>query len=390
MAASSIEKTGRKRARIVRLVGLIAVLGVSTALGLLHAANGGSWRPVNVDALCPFGGIETIWAFLSGGFLLQRVALSSIVLLAGTLVVALVMGRAFCGQICPLGTLQELFGRLGRRIFGRRLTMPAALDRPARYLKYAILIGVTLWTWAAAELVIRAYDPWAAYHHLSSAELVAEFGIGLAVLITSLLGSIAYDRFFCKYACPMGAFLGVFNRLSAFRVRRDVVTCVDCGACDRACPVNLPVATANEVRSAECIACGECVTACPAPGALAFASGSGRTMSPIRLTLVTLGVFFGVVAISTGLGWFQWSQPTLAGEIEKAAATGEAVDTSVIKGFMTMNEVAEATGIPAEELQGVFGITEAEMSQPLKDVKAVYGFTMEDVRYYVEQAMTAP
>lgn len=384
MSNTLTDKASRKRARMIRLTGLIAILVISTTLGLLHANKGAEWLPVGVDALCPFGGIETLWAFLAGGALLKRVALSSIVLLVGTIGVALVMGRAFCGQICPLGTLQELFSRAGRKLFGKRFVMPKALDRPARYLKYLVLIGFTLWTWVAAELVMRAYDPWVAYHHLTSAELLTEFSIGFVILVVSLGGSLMYDRFFCKYACPMGAFLSVFNRMSMFRVARDKDTCVDCGACDKACPVNLPVASSTVVKSSECIACSECVTACPAPGALSISSRTGRTISPLRLTIVTLAVFFGIAAVSTAAGWFQWTQPTFAGEVKAAVESGAPVDTSAIKGSTSMQEIADSTGIPAEDLQEAFGITAEEMALPLKDVKAIYGFTMEDVRAYVE------
>jgi len=384
MSNTLTDKASRKRSRMIRLTGLIAVLALSTTLGLLHGNKGAAWLPVGVDALCPFGGIETLWAFLAGGALLKRVALSSVILLVGTIGVALVMGRAFCGQICPLGTIQELFSRAGRRLFGRRFAMPRAFDRPARYLKYLVLIAFTLWTWVAAELVMRAYDPWVAYHHLTSAELLTEFSIGLAILVVSLAGSLAYDRFFCKYACPMGAFLSVFNRLSVFRVTRDENVCVDCGACDRACPVNLPVATSTVVTSAECIACSECVTACPAPGALGIASRKGATISPLRLTLVTLAIFFGIAAATTAAGWFGWTQPTFAGEVKKAVESGAPVDTSTIKGSTSMQEIADTTGIPAEELQAQFGLTADEMALPLKEVKAVHGFTMEDVRAYVD------
>jgi len=389
MSSTLTDRRDRRRARIVRIVALVSVLVISTTLGLLHANKGAAWLPVGVDALCPFGGIETLWAFLADGALIKRVALSSIVLLVGTIGIALVMGRAFCGQICPLGAIQELFARAGRKLFGKRFTMPAVLDRPARYLKYLVLVGITLWTWVAAELVIRAYDPWAAYHHLTSAELFTEFSIGFVILLVAVGGSVFYDRFFCKYACPMGAFLAVFNRISMFRVSRDAETCVDCGACDKACPVNLPVATCDTMNSAECIACSECVTACPAPGALSISSRGGRTIKPVQLTMIAIGVFFGIAVISTALGWFQWTQPTFAGEAQKAIESGGTMDTSTIKGSTSMQEIAETTGIPAEELRSTFGITEAEMALPLKEVKAGYGFTMEDVRAYVDEALAA-
>ncbi len=248
----------------MRWVALLVILAISTILGILHQHyRDGIFFVVGVDALCPFGGVEVLWSYVTGGTFIKRTAASSMILLAGSLGAAFMMSRSFCGQICPLGTLQEIFARLGIRLTGRRFTMPASLDRPARYLKYGVLFAITYFTWQTATLVIRPYDPWAAYHHLTSPEVFSGFAIGLIVLVVSLGASMFYDRFFCKYLCPMGALLGLISRISWFRIRRVEDTCTNCKLCDRACPVNIDVSTNDTVRSAECIACNECVNACP-------------------------------------------------------------------------------------------------------------------------------
>ncbi len=360
------------------------VLALSTTLGLLHASKALPFVPVGVDALCPFGGLETLWAFLAQGTLLKRIAFSSIVLLVATLGVALVMGRAFCGQICPLGTLQELAGRLGRKLGITRSNMPQPLDTGARLLKYAVLAIATVGTWMAGVLIFRPLDPWVAYHHLTSPELWTEFSLGAIVLAISIGGSLIYERFFCRYACPMGALLGLSSRFSWFKIRRTADACTDCGSCDTACPVGIDVAGAADVTTPECIACGECVTACPRPGALSFADKAGRTVSPLVVTLATAAVFFGVIGIATAADAFDWSQPSVAGEMRRSTEEGGGTfDTTVIKGSTTMSQIAEGTGIPAETLAQTFGLSQADMDLPLKDIKDVYGFTMMDVRTYV-------
>lgn len=384
------DRATRSTARRVRWLALLAVLAVSTGIGLLHQNKGGAFVPVGVDALCPFGGVEALWTWLSQGAYLKRIAASSMVLLGVTVGIALVWGRAFCGQICPLGTLQEVFARLGGRLFGKRPVVPAAIDVPARYLKYAVLAVFTLWTWRAGELVMRPYDPWAAYHHLTSPELMAEFAIGALVLLVAVLGSLVYDRFFCKYACPMGATLGLLSRLSAFKVRRDPDTCIDCGACDRACPVNIPVSPALDVSSAECLSCSECINACPVPGALSVSTRKGRTMAPLALTLATLGVFFGVIAVSWATGDFAIEQPTLSGEMRRSQQTGAAPDTSTIKGWMSIQDISDATGIPAGELGAAFNVPDDQLATPLKEIEHEGVFSMQDVRIYVSERLAEP
>jgi polyferredoxin len=105
--------------RTTRLAVLVILLAVSTGLGILHQT-AGSTRPVGVDALDPFGGIEALITFILSGTLLEKIAWSSFILLGATVAVALVFRRAFCGHICAFGAPQELAGRLGRIVFGVR------------------------------------------------------------------------------------------------------------------------------------------------------------------------------------------------------------------------------------------------------------------------------
>ncbi len=388
-------KAPRRAARLVRWAVLAVVLAATTALGILHQ-KAGVGKPVGVDALCPFGGLETLWSLVSTGTLLRRVALSSVLLLGAAVATALVFRRTFCGRICPLGFLQELAGRIGRGVFGRRLEVPAALDRPARLLKYVVLGVSLLAAWQTAELAIRPYDPWVAYQHLTSPEVLTEFGVGLAVLGVSLVGSFFYDRFFCKYACPMGAFLALVSRFGLVKVRRNASTCIDCKACDRACPANVSVSTADVVTSPECIDCGECVAACPVAGTLAQGTKT-RALTPVAASVLSVALFASLVGGATAAGVFGWTMPTLKQEMQRRGSGdgGEApaagtLDTSLIRGSTTISEIVDATGIPAEEFTRVYGVPASEQDRPLKELKDTYGCYPGDVRAFVELYLTDP
>ncbi len=400
MSEAEQRRSERGRFHVVRWVVLLSVLTISTVIGILHQ-KAPDLRVVSVDALCPFGGVESLWAVLSGGDMLKRIAVGSFVLLGASVGLNLLFGRAFCGQFCPLGTLQELFGSLRSKLGMARREVPKAIDVPARFLKY-LVFGVFAWlSWLTASLVIRPYDPWVAYHHLTSPELFTTFGIGAAVLFVSLAGSFLYDRFFCKYLCPMGAFLGLFSKLGFYRVVRDSDACIDCGACDKACPANIDVsAVAEAVSDSECIACGECVAVCPKSAALKLKSRRGATLTPVALSLATAGIVFGVVAVSLAFGDMRLTMPSLTAQIAPAGASAAPaaqgslpagqVDVSLIKGYMSMQEVADATGIPAAEFQAAFGVTDAELSMPLKEVKVNYDWDTQAVRDWVAQKTGSP
>ena len=124
-----------------RWVVLGVVLVAMTAIVTAHQQSRGAGRWAGVDFLCPFGGLETLYSLLSGDGFLRHTAASSVILLVGMLAMAVAYRRSFCGTLCPLGTLQGIFGAAGRRLFGaHRLTVPRAVDRVARYLKYGVLV----------------------------------------------------------------------------------------------------------------------------------------------------------------------------------------------------------------------------------------------------------
>ena len=385
-APAGSSKASRRRARTVRIVSLGTVLVAITALGLAHQRG---VNIVGVDALCPFGGIETFWSLVAGGTLLQRIAASSVVLFAAVLGTALLFRRSFCGTICPLGAVQEFFGKIGGAMFrGKRPRVPAAIDRPARWIKYIVLVGFTVWTWQAATLVMRPFDPWVAWMHLTSAELLAEFSIGAAVLGLSIAGSVVYDRFFCKYLCPTGAFLGAISRFSVFKVRREAETCTSCHACDKACPTNVSVSTVDVVNDAECINCNECVNACPVAGTLSISSGgsSPKVLGPLTVLGLTTAILLGAVGLATATGTFAWSPASLAQSAEKSGGTLNPED---IRGSMSFAEISKASGIPETAFQERFKITPAELGMPIKDLASEKGFDVHtDVREFVKEHMS--
>lgn len=388
MALEKAPKRPRTTARIVRWSVLAVVLVGITVIGYLHQVLAVG-KPQGVDALCPFGGLETLASLITSGTIVRKIAMSSVVLLGAVLGTAVVFRRAFCGQLCPLGALQEGFGALGRVLMrNRRMTVPVRIDRIARFLKYGVLLGFLSVTWATSTLVIRSYDPWVAYMHLTSAE-IAEYAFGFGVLAASLVGSVLYDRFFCKYACPMGAFLGLISRFSLFKVRRESASCIECTLCDKACPVNIEVSSATVVDSPECINCNECVAACPVKDTLAVSTKSGIRLAPLAVTGAVVAIFATVIAIGNVTGDFTLTKPSLAQEAAVTArqgtnGAGVTLDTGLIRGSTTWDEITAATDIPAETITRIFGIPVADQAMALKDTSTAYGVSPGEARAWVD------
>jgi polyferredoxin len=237
---------------------LIALISINHTL----VANGGGipfLSSASLHAVCPFGGVETLYTFVVSGLLVKKIHTASLALAGIVMLLSVLFGPVFCGWVCPLGTVQEWVGKLGRKLFRRRYNhfVPARLDRYLRYSRYGVLLWVLYVTATSGVLVFEAYDPYYALFNFWSTEVA---WTALLILSLVLLGSIFVERPWCKYACPYGAVLGITNLFRVFSIKRSTTTCKADGACSIMCPMNIQVDTKTSVRDHQCISCMECTS----------------------------------------------------------------------------------------------------------------------------------
>jgi polyferredoxin len=267
--AASPKAIHRQKAANIRLIVQIFFFALIALIAVNHSLEeAGKAIPVlssaSLHAVCPFGGVVSVYQFVTTGTFVRKTHSASFILMWIVFALTLFLGPVFCGWVCPLGSIQEWFGKLGKRIFKRRFNrlIPYKVDRILRYLRYLMLGWVVYMTAATGTLVFSDIDPYFALFNFWTSE--AAIG-GLVILGAALALSLAVERPFCKYACPYGALLGVFNLFRIFKIRRNATTCIDCKACDRTCPMNIPVSTSGAVRHHQCITCLKCTSeqACP-------------------------------------------------------------------------------------------------------------------------------
>jgi MauM/NapG family ferredoxin protein len=187
---------------------------------------------------------------------------------AALIALTLVLGRVFCGWVCPLGTVQQLASFL---FSGRTRRESLSVNRYRRWyaLKYYILAALLVGA-LAGTLQTGLLDPLSlTARGLASGLWPALPGgrpapggwLAALLLLGIVLASRWIPRLFCRAFCPLGALLGVFARFAVFRIHRRDQACTACTLCAFACQgADEPL---GRHRVGECMVCLNCLPACP-------------------------------------------------------------------------------------------------------------------------------
>ncbi len=257
-------------------------------------------RPPGVDGFLPISSLMNVYQYLSTGVIHPYHPAGFFIFLT-IIILSLVIGKSFCGWLCPVGFLSEYTGKLGAWVIQRKIRIPAWLDYPLRSVKYLMLgylFYVIIWVMKTSGVWAFLDTPYNLMADVKMYYFFAELSrTGLIVLILLWVLSFFIRNFWCRYLCPYGAFLGWTSLLSVVRIRRKKETCIDCGLCARVCPSFIKVDKVKTVFSDECIGCMQCVDACPVKNTLELQVG--RRAIPKRLVAAAIVILF---LAGTGLG----------------------------------------------------------------------------------------
>lgn len=275
-------------------------------------AAGMATRPPGVEGWLPIAGLmNTKYWLLTGE--IPRVHPAAMFLILTFVLASLLMRKAFCSWLCPVGTLSEWLWKLGRDTFKRNFFLPRWLDIGLRSLKY-ILLGLFLYAVASMSALALAQfleSPYGLVADVKMLNFFRHMGTTAAVVVGVLiLASVFVQNFWCRYLCPYGALTGLAALLSPLRIVRNKETCIDCAKCAKACPSRLPVDQLVQIRSAECLGCLECVAVCPVEDTLDLTLLVPQRR-PVRAWMIAAGLavlFVGITAAARYSG--HWDTPT--------------------------------------------------------------------------------
>ncbi|MHC4957712.1 MAG: 4Fe-4S binding protein [Planctomycetota bacterium] len=197
------------------------------------------------------------------------------VLAAGViLATASLLGRWICGWLCPFGLFSDITDRASLK-----RCKPAHGWRAGGFVVAALLlVGAGVFAWAG----IRSQAPFCSTVCASGKlyGLLPYYGTTAAgeVARAPLTGSLVYHaalfallimamiaisgRAFCRYLCPLGAVLGLGNRIAAVRIAHHDAACTGCNQCLDQCPMGIDLAKRDFLTDTSCIRCGRCVAIC--------------------------------------------------------------------------------------------------------------------------------
>jgi NosR/NirI family nitrous oxide reductase transcriptional regulator len=164
-----------------------------------------------------------------------------------TVVTTILFGRLYCGRICAFGSMTQLLDRIVPARL--RFEIPRRIEQRANYIKYGLLGSTVLYFLITKDISIYRYvEPFWMFSLKASTGL----WIGLGVLLAA---TIFIRNLYCRFLCPVGAFLGILSNLTVFRIKR-WQECKTCTLCEKACEWG--AIRGPKIIASECVRCDDC------------------------------------------------------------------------------------------------------------------------------------
>ena len=198
-----------------------------------------------------------------------------------TIVLTIILGRFFCGWICPFGAIHQFIGWLGSRRRSLKERIASNKYRKAAIIKYLVLIvflvsaaiplkeetilltglldPIPLIHRSFNLLVLPMADSFTNFLSVEPRLYEGAFLVGL-FFFAALFMNLLIPRFYCRFICPTGALLGLIGKYSVWRIGRSGAKCSNCMQCEKACEG--ACGPSKDIRINECVLCFNCYDQC--------------------------------------------------------------------------------------------------------------------------------
>jgi len=197
-----------------------------------------------------------------------------------TVVLTLILGRFFCGWVCPFGSLHHFVSYLARRKCNAAEKIQLNSYRKAQCIKYYILVlflFMAAFPSLSASLQTGLLYPIPLITRSFNLVLLPVFnrvaGLGstarrfyegawliFGIFTAAILLNLVIPRFYCRFICPLGALFGVIDRFAVWRIGKRISRCSNCKLCELNCEGGCE--PAGNIRISECVLCFNCLDDC--------------------------------------------------------------------------------------------------------------------------------
>jgi ferredoxin-type protein NapH len=223
------------------------------------------------------------------------------------LIMVLVWGRTLCGWLCVYAPVQEQAANL-LRLLGAD---PRRKSRPFKRTTLVYVTTTLLWSSYLYHLVRNYRHLDVNMVHGGTVNSYWVFYVGAVTMLPLTMFAVYYlgSRWFCKYLCPIGGFLGLYSKYGLLQVKIERSKCRDCGLCSRNCQMSIDIEAHikhqhENIADHECIGCGDCIDSCP-QHALSFGIRRLGRREALELPAVSNGKMIdGIEAGTPDIGVF--------------------------------------------------------------------------------------
>lgn len=165
-----------------------------------------------------------------------------------TLVSTVLWGRLYCGRVCAFGALTQLMDRMVPAAW--RYDVPLKIETRLASIKYVLLGGVIAYYLATRDITIYRYvEPFWMFSGHGSAVM-------WLMLAALLVATVFVRNLYCRFLCPVGAFLGVISKASTLFPIKRWSECRTCRICEKACEWG--AIQGPRIVKSECVRCDDC------------------------------------------------------------------------------------------------------------------------------------
>lgn len=190
------------------------------------------------------------------------------------LLVSFLFGRIYCSTVCPVGTVTDIFARLGRKM--PRKVKAYSYRRSRSWGRHVLLVYI-LCLLLGVMAVPFAIEPWNIMRNIAAAvhpDVIQatwiRFGLGfgtgvvsgIAGIVLIIIWSVCRGRDYCTDFCPIGIGLGAIDDRTLMHIEIDPSLCTSCGRCEDACSAHCIRVSERYVDNSRCLRCFDCLAKC--------------------------------------------------------------------------------------------------------------------------------